>query len=88
MLVWPAAASPVVHPEGSAGPASLPLVVLLRGQLDDLNYMDLMLGADDVGQAVVAEYEFNLQLGGLGLLSVHSQNFADPQRWLARPRLA
>lgn len=86
MLVWPAAASPVVHPEGSAGPASLPLVVLPRGQLDDLNYMDLMLGADDVGQAVVAEYEFNLQLGGLGLLSVHSQNFADPQRWLARPR--
>lgn len=86
LLVWPATATPAAHAEGSASPARLPLVVLPRGQLDDLNYMELMLGADDVGQAVVAEYEFNLQLGGLGLLSVHSQNFADPQRWLARPR--
>jgi hypothetical protein len=61
------------------------LVVLPRGQLDDLNYMDLKLTPAQVGAALVGEYEFNLRLGGLGLLSVHSQNFADTDQLLNRP---
>lgn len=69
---------------GSADPAQA-LVVLPRGQLDDLNYMDLKLTPAQVGAALVGEYEFNLRLGGLGLLSVHSQNFADTTQLLNRP---
>lgn len=83
ILVQPAAPKTAVHgPDG--GPPSL--VVLPRGQLDDLNYMDMKVGASDIGDAVIAEYELNQRMGGLGLLSVHSQNFADPDTWLGRPR--
>ncbi len=69
---------------GSPDPARA-MVVLPRGQLDDLNYMDLKLTPAQVGAALVGEYEFNLRLGGLGLLSVHSQNFADTDQLLNRP---
>lgn len=60
------------------------LVVLPRGQLDDLNYQHARMSSKQVAAALIAEYELNLRMGGLGLLSVHSQNFADPER-LAKP---
>ena len=62
------------------------LVVLPRGQLDDLNYMHLKLGDDQIGAALIGEYEMNLRMAGLAVLSVHSQNFAEPRRLLGKPQ--
>lgn len=69
---------------GSDGSAAL--VVLPRGQLDDLNYMHLKLDEDQIGAALIGEYEMNLRMAGLAVLSVHSQNFADPDRLLGKPQ--
>lgn len=68
-----------------ASDAAGDLVVLPRGQLDDLNYMQLQLSAEQVGQALVGEYEYNRRLGGLAIVSVHSQNFAPASQLLTRP---
>ena len=62
------------------------LIVLSRGQLDDLNYLQLKLNAEQIGKALIAEYELNLRMGGLAIVSVHSQNFADVDRLLDKPR--
>ncbi|MBI5720451.1 MAG: polysaccharide deacetylase family protein [Burkholderiales bacterium] len=62
------------------------LVVLPRGQLDDLNYVQLKLDDDQIGAALIGEYEMNLRMAGLAVLSVHSQNFADPDRLLGKPQ--
>lgn len=56
------------------------LVVLPRGQLDDLNYQNDKLTPEEVATSLIAEYEFNILMGGLGLMSIHSQNFADPDK--------
>ncbi len=64
---------------------STSLVVLPRGQLDDLNYNLLKLGSEQIGAALIAEYEMNQRIAGLGVVSVHSQNFADPNRLLGNP---
>jgi Polysaccharide deacetylase len=61
------------------------LVVLPRSQLDDLNYIQKKLDSRSIGPALIAEYEMNLRMAGLGILSVHSQNFADPNRLLGKP---
>lgn len=75
---------PMFAAKSAAEPAT-ELVVLPRGQLDDLNYMQLQLNAEQVGQALVGEYEYNRRLGGLGVISVHSQNFAPTSQLLTRP---
>lgn len=72
---------PFFSPVASPDPASA-LVVLPRGQFDDLNYQHAKLDQEKVAAALVAEYELNLRMGGLAILSVHSQNFSDPQRIL------
>ena len=61
------------------------LVVLPRAQADDLNYIQLKLNDDQIGAALIAEYEMNLRMAGLAVVSVHSQNFADPERVLGKP---
>lgn len=61
------------------------LVVLSRGQADDLNYIQLKLDGQQIGAALIAEYEMNLLMAGLAVVSVHSQNFADPARLLGKP---
>lgn len=76
---------PFFSPVASAVKAS-GLVVLPRGQFDDINYAQLKLSPQRVGEALVAEYELNRQMGGLGLLSVHTQNFADPDQLFNKPQ--
>ncbi len=61
------------------------LVILPRAQADDLNYIQLKFNDDQIGAALIAEYEMNLRMAGLAVLSVHSQNFADPERVLGKP---
>lgn len=61
------------------------LIVLPRAQPDDLNYIQLKLNDDQIGAALIAEYEMNLRMAGLAVVSVHSQNFADPERLLGKP---
>lgn len=73
--------SAAAAPDRSTG-----LIVLSRGQLDDLNYLQLKLGGEQIGAALIAEYEMNLRMAGLAVVSVHSQNFADPDRLLEKPR--
>ncbi len=73
----------LVTPPGATG--SNQLVVLPRGQLDDLNYARLGLNAEQVGEALIGEYDLNLAMGGLGLVSVHSQNFNSTDKLLVRP---
>ncbi len=73
--------SAAAAPDRSTG-----LIVLSRTQLDDLNYLQLKLNGEQIGAALIAEYEINLRMGGLAIVSVHSQNFADPDRLLEKPR--
>lgn len=56
------------------------LVVLPRGQLDDLNYLRANQTSEQVTASLIAEYELNTLMGGLALVSIHSQNFADPEK--------
>ncbi len=72
--------SAATRPDQSKG-----LVVLPRAQADDLNYIQLKFNDDQIGAALIAEYEMNLRMAGLAVLSVHSQNFADPERLLGKP---
>lgn len=72
--------SPVATPNIATG-----LVLLPRSQLDDLNYIHLKLSPAQIGQALIGEYDLNLRMGGLSVLSVHSQNFADPAQLLIKP---
>jgi hypothetical protein len=53
------------------------LVVLPRTQLDDINL--LRAGADEtaISAKLVADFNQVMQMGALGLLSIHSQNFAE-----------
>jgi hypothetical protein len=74
--------APRVAPAGEGGRG---LVVLPRGQLDDLNYLQMRLSKPQIAAALVGEYEFNLALGGFALLSVHSQSMAHPEQLLAKP---
>ncbi len=67
-------------PDPSAG-----LLVLPRTQLDDLNYIQKKLDGEQIGAALIAEYEMNLRMAGLAVESVHSQNFADPESLLGKP---
>ncbi len=73
--------SAAAAPDRSTG-----LIVLSRTQLDDLNYLQLKLNGEQIGVALIAEYEINLRMAGLAIVSVHSQNFADPDRLLEKPR--
>lgn len=51
------------------------LVVLPRTQRDDINLYWERLGVEQTTQALIDDAELILENGGLGLLSVHTQNF-------------
>lgn len=53
------------------------LVVLPRTQRDDINFFWEKLPPDQLAQAMSDDAALVLENGGLGLLSVHSQNFAE-----------
>lgn len=51
------------------------LIVLPRTQRDDINLYWEKLGVEQTTQALIDDAELILENGGLGLLSVHTQNF-------------
>ncbi len=52
------------------------LVDLPRTQMDDLNYLGLRLGAATAAQLIMLDFDYLHEAGALGVLSVHSQNYA------------
>ena len=57
-------------------PTDAALVVLPRTMLDDVNWLKLGLLERSVQEPMLAAYADSVAMRGLGLLSVHSQNFA------------
>lgn len=53
------------------------LVVLPRTQRDDINLYWEKLSPEQTTKALIDDFELTAELGSLGLLSVHSQNFAE-----------
>lgn len=51
------------------------LIVLPRTQLDDMNFKDEALGVSEMAKDMDREFDLARELGALGILSVHSQNF-------------
>ena len=51
------------------------LVVLPRTQRDDINLYWEKLTPEQTAKALVADFDLSVELGSLGLLSIHSQNF-------------
>lgn len=52
-----------------------PLVVLPRTQRDDINLLGEKLSPEQTTKALVDDFDLTAQIGSLGVLSVHSQNF-------------
>ena len=52
------------------------LVVLPRTQMDDLNYQRLKLSLPEASALITLDFDYLLESGALGVLSVHSQNYA------------
>lgn len=61
--------------ETGVGPEEA-LVVLPRTQMDDLNYQRLKLGMPEASALITLDFDYLLESGALGVLSVHSQNYA------------
>lgn len=61
--------------EPGVGPEDA-LVVLPRTQMDDLNYQRLRLGLPEASALITLDFDYLLESGALGVLSVHSQNYA------------
>lgn len=53
------------------------MVLLPRTQRDDLNLSKEQLDVEQTKQALIADAETSRQMGALGILSVHSQNFEE-----------
>ncbi|MEN9867843.1 MAG: hypothetical protein RL748_3433 [Pseudomonadota bacterium] len=53
------------------------MVILPRTQRDDINLAKEGLTGDKLGQALVDDFDLAYEMGGLGLLSIHSQNYTD-----------
>ncbi|MBI4754226.1 MAG: polysaccharide deacetylase family protein [Betaproteobacteria bacterium] len=68
---------PFIAP-GPRGKPGGDFVVIPRTQRDDINYLREKVEAPQVARALVREFDSNLEMGGLGMLSIHSQNFGDP----------
>lgn len=64
----------LIKTEGIAEADSL--VVLARTQRDDLNLQEEKLSVDQTVKALIDDFDLTVDTGSLGLLSVHSQNFA------------
>lgn len=52
------------------------LVVLPRTQMDDLNYQKLKLSIAEASELIILDFDYLHESGALGVLSVHSQNYA------------
>lgn len=52
------------------------IVVLPRTQMDDLNYQGLKLSLDKASELIMLDFDYLHEAGALGVLSVHSQNYA------------
>ncbi len=64
------------------------LVVLPRTQRDDINLSHQELDAEQTAQALIDDFHYTMDMGALGLLSVHSQNYSDSSKLTAAmPRL-
>ncbi|TAG36293.1 MAG: hypothetical protein EAZ34_01575 [Polaromonas sp.] len=61
--------------EPGVGPEDA-LVVLPRTQMDDLNYQRLKLDLPQASVLIALDFDYLLESGALGVLSVHSQNYA------------
>lgn len=68
---------PFIVPGTEGSPAGA-FVVIPRTQRDDINYLRDKAEPQQVARALVREFDSNLEMGGLGMLSIHSQNFGDP----------
>jgi peptidoglycan/xylan/chitin deacetylase (PgdA/CDA1 family) len=53
------------------------IVVLPRTQRDDINLSKQEISVDQTAQALIEDLRYTLDMGALGLLSVHSQNYGD-----------
>ena len=61
--------------ESGVGPEDA-LIVLPRTQMDDLNYQRLKLDLPQASALIALDFDYLLESGALGVLSVHSQNYA------------
>lgn len=61
--------------EPGVGPEDA-LVVLPRTQMDDLNYQRLNLALPEASALITLDFDYLFESGALGVLSVHSQNYA------------
>lgn len=52
------------------------IVVLPRTQMDDLNYLGLKLSTAKASELIMRDFDYLHEAGALGVLSVHSQNYA------------
>ncbi|MEY2953761.1 MAG: hypothetical protein RLZZ401_1848, partial [Pseudomonadota bacterium] len=52
------------------------IVVLPRTQMDDLNYLGLRIPLDKAATLIMRDFDYLHESGALGVLSVHSQNYA------------
>ena len=53
------------------------LVILPRTQRDDINLGKENLSIQGLTQALIDDFDLSREMGGLGLLSIHSQNYAN-----------
>lgn len=51
------------------------IVRLPRTQMDDLNYLGLRIGTGKATELIMLDFDYLLEAGALGVLSVHSQNY-------------
>lgn len=52
------------------------IVVLPRTQMDDLNYKGMRLSLEKASDSIMLDFDYLHEAGALGVLSVHSQNYA------------
>src|ERR1035437_2091981 len=52
------------------------IIVLPRTQMDDLNYVGLKLSTANASGLMMLDFDYLFEAGALGVLSVHSQNYA------------
>ena len=67
---------PVFHKQDGVSNENA-MVLLPRTQRDDLNLSQQQLTLEQTRQALIDDAELSKQMGALGILSVHSQNFAE-----------
>lgn len=52
------------------------IVMLPRTQMDDLNYQGMKLSLEKASELIMLDFDYLNEAGALGVLSVHSQNYA------------